>query len=152
MVAIWMIAGSFKIAPLSIVLPSLYFEKNSTEYDVLGTVKMNEIDNTTSSWLKPKGIIEILAKIMTENEDIDTLEISGFQGFDESNDQNLSKKRTMRVKDDLVDLGISESRLSISVMGNENIMVPQSAVDTIKDIESQKIAIMRNRVVTFRLK
>lgn len=87
------------------------------------TFEFNSIKPTSSS----KEVIEYVAEAMKKNPDL-VLEIRGFTDNTGSDSVNLrmSKKRSMAVKQMLVDRGIAPTRLVTSAMGHQNPIATNS--------------------------
>ena len=90
------------------------------------TFQFNSIKPTSSS----KDIIEYVAEAMKKNPDL-VLEIRGFTDNTGSDSVNLrmSKKRSMVVKQMLVDRGIAPTRLVTSAMGHQNPVATNSTAE-----------------------
>ena len=90
------------------------------------TFQFNSIKPTSSS----KDIIEYVAEAMKKNPDL-VLEIRGFTDNTGSDSVNLrmSKKRSMAVKQMLVDRGIAPTRLVTSAMGHQNPVATNSTAE-----------------------
>ena len=87
------------------------------------TFEFNSIKPTSSS----KDVIKYVAEAMKKNPDL-VLEIRGFTDNTGSDSVNLrmSKKRSMPVKQMLVDRGIAPTRLVTSAMGHQNPVATNS--------------------------
>jgi len=143
---IFLVIVSGFTVPSSIPLPTLFFQKNSIEYNENKIEEELEIPNQTSD-----SILIILNDVFVDIAKKYSIEIMGHASFDEQNPEELSLKRAEKVAQGLIQLGMDSTRLIVVGYGAKYLLIEAPQLTELNE-EEKAAAHDYNRRVSYRIR
>lgn len=123
-------------------LPTIYFEKNSTDM----TVDFQE----DSAWQQPTQQLKYLTCVLSNNREL-VLSIEGHSSVDEKNPHKISADRATLIREYFANHGIEKDRLVTKSWGPDKPVITQNQLKRAKTKADKNTLLSRNRYVSFRV-
>ncbi|MCC7453556.1 MAG: OmpA family protein [Crocinitomix sp.] len=141
-IALSSVVSEIKTKPTSWT-PEFYFKFNS--------IKPVDSVKHIHSWVPSDSLFLDIKQLMIDNPDILILEISGFADSNEKNPKKVSEDRADKIKNELVNRGVDQTRLQTIGYGSTKPRIPTKDILAELDLQKREKLREQNRRVNFKV-